>query len=71
MSRAEYQSVKPGVHYKKFLARYGKPDPSQTQRISTKGQNDVTVYYNVEGGGVMDSFQFDFVNGRLDSKAKF
>lgn len=71
MSADEFHQIKPGVEYHAFIEKYGKPDPDKTQRITVAGSKDVTVYYNVEGGDLLDSYQFSFTNGTLSSKAKW
>jgi len=71
MSPAEFRKIKTGVAYDEFVKTHGKPDPEQTQRITVDGMKSVTVYYNVEGGDLLDMYQFSFTNGTLESKAKF
>jgi hypothetical protein len=73
MSAAEFKAVDTAANmtYKEFVAEYGKPDPEQTQEQQVDGTKFLTVYYNVEGGDLMDMYQFSFTDGVLDAKSKF
>lgn len=73
MSAKEFKSVDTAAKmtYKEFVAKYGKPDPEQTQEQQVNGTKFLTIYYNVEGGDLMDMYQFSFTDGVLDGKSKF
>lgn len=71
MSASEFKAIKPaeGITYKAFVAEYGKPLPEQTQKVQAEGVKTVTIYYNVEGGELLDWYQFLFTDGVLSTKA--
>lgn len=73
MSAKEFKSVDTASNltYKEFVAKYGKPDPEQTQEQSVDGTEFLTIYYNVEGGEMLDMYQFSFTDGVLEGKSKF
>ncbi len=39
--------------------------------LPSRGMKDVTVYFHIEGGDLLDMYQFSFTNDKLASKAEF
>lgn len=65
----EFKSVKPGTTLKTVKKKFGEPDDEQVTKV--EGLKSDCIYYNVEGGELLDRFQFCFSNGKLDSKSKY
>lgn len=69
ITEAEFKSLRIGTPLSEVKAEFGKPEDTQTMNI--QGQKNVTIYYNVKGGELMDMYQLSFDAGKLTSKSKF
>lgn len=70
LTPTQFRSIRLGSTLKQVEHKYGMPVPHMTQTTRMKGFNfnSITVYYNVKGGQIGDTYQLDFQHGRLDSK---
>lgn len=73
MSEKTFKQVKTdrATPYERFVKRHGEPDPEMTQEQHVDGTELLTIYYHIEGGGLMDMYQFSFTDGKLDGKGKY
>lgn len=71
ITKQEFKSLEMGLTLSEVKEKFGNPDPEMTQKYKADGMKDTTVYYNVEGGDIMDQYQLSFTDGALSAKAKW
>ena len=70
ITKAQLASAKMGDSKAEVESLLGEPDDSQHSESSSEFGDSTSdcIYYNVKGGGFMDSYQLCFENDRLRSK---
>lgn len=69
ITQKEFKSVKQGDSLDAVKERFGEPQDEQTTEV--EGLTMDCIYYPVEGGDILESYQFCFDNGSLSSKSSY